>query len=220
MLTERGAQILQAVIEGFIDTQEPVSSGWLYREYEFGIKPAMIRLELDALEREGYLEQPYHSAGRIPSDAGYEFFARHLLDEKSSAAHQNLLRDLFLEEAWGDLIAELSHTLGLLGVVVASEDIYKTGLERLVGRLNWEDPGEIRSVIRDFEAVDERAPRAMERIGEGTEIFIGKKSPVTRSESLAVVGGKYRRGDEVVSIFAIGPKCMDYKKAIQLLRNL
>ena len=74
MLTERGEQILQAVIQGFIDTKEPVSSGWLYNKYDFGIKPAMIRLELDALTQGGYLEQPYHSAGRVPSDAGYEAF--------------------------------------------------------------------------------------------------------------------------------------------------
>ena len=78
MLTERGQQILEAVIQGFIDTKEPVSSGWLYDQYDFGIKPAMIRLELDTLEDEGYLEQPYHSAGRIPTDAGYELFVSRL----------------------------------------------------------------------------------------------------------------------------------------------
>jgi transcriptional regulator of heat shock response len=220
MLSERGEQILEAVVRGFIETREPISSGWLYREYDFGIKPAMIRLELDILEREGYLEQPYHSAGRIPSDLGYEFLAGRLLDEEAPPPRQNIMRDFFLEEAWHDLISEMSHELGLLGVIAAHDDVYKTGLERLVDRLDWENPEEIRSVIKDFEGVDDRAPRAAEQIGEGLRVFIGRKSPVTRSESLAVIGASYRHDGAAISVFAIGPKCMDYKKAIKIFKNL
>ncbi len=222
MLTERGEQILQAVIQGFIDTREPVSSGWLYNQYDFGIKPAMIRLELDALEGEGYLEQPYHSAGRIPTNAGYELFARHFLQVEAEALRETMLHQLFLRAAWMDLAEEMSDELGILGVIadVAHDAIYKTGLDELVEHLDWSDREGIRSVIRDFEAVDERAPRAAEKIGVGPQVFIGKKSPVTKSEQLAVVGGNYKIGDATVSVFAIGPKCMDYKKAIRIFKNL
>jgi transcriptional regulator of heat shock response len=220
MFTERGGQILQAVIQGFIDTKEPVSSGWLYDQYDFGIKPAMIRLELDALEDEGYLEQPYHSAGRVPTDTGYEFFARHLLAAQAAALRETVLRHLFLQSAWLDLIEELSAELGILGVVAAQDMVYKTGLEQLMDNLDWSDREGIRSVIRDFDAVDERAASAAPHIGPGPQVFIGKKSPVTKSEQLAVVGGNYKIGNATVSVFAIGPKCMDYKKAIRIFKNL
>jgi len=220
MLTERGQQILEAVIQGFIDTKEPVSSGWLYDQYDFGIKPAMIRLELDTLEDEGYLEQPYHSAGRIPTDAGYELFVSRLLEAREAALRETALRQFFLRSAWMDLIEGLSAELGILGVVAARDMVYKTGLEQLMDNLDWTDREGIRSVIRDFDAVDERAPRAAEKIGEGPQVFIGKKSPVTKSESLAVVGGNYKVGNATVSVFAIGPKCMDYKKAIRIFKNL
>ncbi len=230
MLTERGQQILEAVVQGFIDTREPVSSGWLYDQYEFGIKPAMIRLELDTLESEGYLEQPYHSAGRVPTDAGYELFVRHILAAEAAAMRESVLRKLFARAAWDDLLGELSGELGMLGVVVdlAHDAIHKAGLEELVDRLDWNDREGIRSVIRDFEAVDERASRAAEKFGPpasssgqaGPQVFIGKKSPVTKSEQLAVVGGNYTVGDATVSVFAIGPKCMDYKKAIRIFKNL
>ena len=40
------------------------------------------------------------------------------------------------------------------------------GLEALVGRLDFEDREGLRSVIRDFEEVDERLPRAAEKMGE------------------------------------------------------
>lgn len=230
MLTDRSEQILEAVIQGFIDTREPVSSGWLYDQYDFGIKPAMIRLELDALERDGYLEQPYHSAGRIPTDIGYEFFVRNLLAAEAAVFRETILRQLFLKAAWSDLIEELSSELGILGVVADSKNdlTYKTGLEELMDRLDWNDREGIRSVIRDFEAMDERAPRAAEQLGVPSsslgqadpQVFIGRKSPVTKSEQLAVVGGNYKVGDATVSVFAIGPKCMDYKKAIRIFRNL
>lgn len=188
----------------------------------------MIRLELDALENEGYLEQPYHSAGRVPTDAGYELFARQILAEEETVFRETVLRHLFLRAAWADLIGELSGALGVLGVVAASDMVYKTGLEGLMDGLDWNDRNGIRSVIRDFEAMDERAPRAGEKFGPpssssgqaGPRVFIGKKSPVTKSEQLAVVGGNYQMGDMTVSVFAIGPKCMDYKKAIRIFKNL
>ena len=139
---------------------------------------------------------------------------------RKAAFRETALRHLFLRSAWEDLIGELSAELGILGVVAVRNIVYKTGLEQLVDNLDWNDHEGIRSVIRDFEAVDERAPRATGRIGPGPQVFIGKKSPVTRSEQLAVVGGNYRIEDATVSVFAIGPKCMDYKKAIRIFKNL
>lgn len=220
-MTERTAQILDAAIEGFIATGEPVSSGWLFSHYDFGIKPAMIRLELDALEEEGYLEQPHHSAGRVPTDTGYEFFAKRALGDRA-VSRETDLRMLLEAHAWQGLLERLSGSLGLLGVAVdpSRETVYKTGLEQLIDCLDWESRDEIRSVVRDFEAIDERLPRAAGKIGDGPKVFIGKKSPVTRSENLSVVAGTYRLGSGTVSLFVIGPKRMDYKKVIRIFKSL
>jgi transcriptional regulator of heat shock response len=229
-MTERTAQILEAAIQEFIATGAPVSSGLLYDRYEFGIKPAMIRIELDALEDAGYLQKPHYSAGRIPTNVGYEFFADRVLDAKNpdrkagAAANASAsdLKRLIEEQALPDLLRELSGQLGLLSVVanLAAEEIYKSGLDHLIDHLDWEDQAGIRSVIHDFENVDARLPRAAEEMGEGTNVFIGKKSPVTRSESLSVVCGNYKVDGDVISIFAIGPKRMDYRKVIKVFKNL
>jgi transcriptional regulator of heat shock response len=230
-MTDRTAQILEAAIQEFINTGDPVSSGLLYDRYEFGIKPAMIRLELDELEDSGYLEQPHHSAGRVPTNSGYEFFAKRMLGIPSTpgeragaggSAKQNDLHLLLKEQAWPDLLNELSAQLGLLSVAadLARESVYKAGLQHLIDHLDWQDQSGIRSVIHDFEEVDERLPRAAEKMGIGPQIFIGKKSPVTSSDDLSVVGGNYQIGDTTISIFAIGPKRMDYKKVIRIFKNL
>jgi len=244
-MNDRTSQILEAAIQEFIDTGEPVSSGRLYEQYDFGIKPAMIRLELDALEDGGWLEQPYHSAGRVPTDSGYEFYAARALaasrevaasvaSRQIAASHRKglALRDLLERRAYADLMGELSAELGLLSVAMdrAADAIYKTGLEALFENLRWDNREEMRSVIRDFEGVDERLPGAAEKMGAAAatdssgqnepQIFIGKKSPVTESDNLSVIGGNYRVGDTVISIFAIGPKRMDYKKTIRIFRSL
>jgi len=221
-MTERTAQILEAAVQGFITTGEPVSSGWLFENYDFGIKPAMIRLELDALEDGGYLEQPHHSAGRVPSDLGYEFFAKRMLDIDVPKSRETAPRELFDERAWPDLLGRISRELGILSIVadLARDAVYKTGLEALVSNFDWEDREAIRSVIRDFEEVDERLPRAVEKLGDGARVFIGKKSPVTKSENLSVVARKCKIGDTTVSIFAVGPKRMDYRKTIRIFKSL
>jgi transcriptional regulator of heat shock response len=218
---DRTAEILEAAIQGFITTGEPVSSGWLFDNYDFGIKPAMIRLELDALEEAGYLEQPHHSAGRIPTDAGYEFFVKQSL-LNASEARGHSLDDISARHTLPDVLHELSAELGLLSIAAdfARDAVYKSGLEALVNNLDWEDRDEIRSVIRDFEGVDERLPKASEKLREGPNVFIGKKSPVTRSENLSVVCGNYTVNGATVSIFAIGPKRMDYRKVIKIFKNL
>ncbi len=225
MMNDRSVNILEAVIQEFIDSGEPVSSGYLYDRYDFGIKPAMIRLELDALEEDGFLVQPHHSAGRVPTDAGYEFFANRMIVNAARAhRHQSepTLKELLEERAWPDALARLSSELGLLGVAadLAHDMVYKAGLEQLINNLDWQDRDGIRSVIHDFEEVDERLPRAAERMAAGPNVFIGKKSPVTKSENLSVVCGNFDIGGATVSIFAIGPKRMDYKKTIRIFKNL
>ncbi len=220
-MDERTTRILEATIQEYIETGEPVSSGLLYEKYDFGIKPAMIRLELDALEEDGYLKQPHHASGRVPTDAGYELFVKRMLGRGGNAPHAPS-RALARERSVPELLAELSRELGLLSVAadMAHDAVYKAGLEALVSHLDWEDREALRSVIRDFEEVDERLPRAVEKMGEGSHVFIGRKSPLTRSENLSVVGGNYRIGDATISIFAIGPKRMDYKKVIRVFKNL
>ena len=42
------------------------------------MSPATVRNEMAVLEQEGYLVQPPHLGGRIPTDKGYRFFVDHL----------------------------------------------------------------------------------------------------------------------------------------------
>ena len=78
-LSERKRKILQAVIDEYIFTAEPVGSRVLSKNPQLGISSATIRNEMADLEEMGYLIQPHTSAGRIPSDEGYRFYVNSLM---------------------------------------------------------------------------------------------------------------------------------------------
>ncbi len=236
-MNDRSSKILEAAIEEFIGSGEPISSGRLYEHYKFGIRPAMIRLELEKLSEEGFLEQPHHSAGRVPTDRGYEFFAERALgaeDEqrpaegevrkrRQSAVLERTLHNILARHAWPEFVEELSSELQLLGI--ASEpkrkSLYKEGLDSLIENLEWSTDEEIKSVIRDFVEIDERLSRIAGRFADGEpQVFIGKKSPITRSENLSVVMRGWESGGTSMLLLAIGPKRMDYRKTLRVFKNL
>ena len=80
-LDERKRKVLQAIVEEYIDTAEPVSSGNLVKSLE--CSSATIRNEMAELEQIGYLEKPHTSAGRVPSQKGYRYYVDELLREDS-----------------------------------------------------------------------------------------------------------------------------------------
>ena len=80
-LDARKRKILQAIIEEYIETAEPVSSGNLVKNNDLRCSSATIRNEMADLEKSGFLEQPHTSSGRVPSEKGYRYYVDELLRE-------------------------------------------------------------------------------------------------------------------------------------------
>lgn len=79
LLDDRKLKILQAIIDDYINTAEPIGSRTIARKHELGLSSATIRNEMADLEEMGFLEQPHTSAGRIPSDKGYRLYVDRLM---------------------------------------------------------------------------------------------------------------------------------------------
>ncbi|MBB6624288.1 heat-inducible transcriptional repressor HrcA [Clostridium gasigenes] len=79
-IDERKIKVLQAIINDYISTGEPVGSRTLAKKYDLGVGSATIRNEMADLEELGYLEQPHTSAGRIPSSKGYRLYVDSLME--------------------------------------------------------------------------------------------------------------------------------------------
>ena len=100
-LDNRKKRILLAIIEEYIDTAEPVSSGNLVKE--LNCSSATIRNEMAELEKVGFIEKPYTSAGRIPSQKGYRYYIDELLrDDKLTKKEMQYIKNK-LETTVNDL---------------------------------------------------------------------------------------------------------------------
>ncbi|SFP20410.1 heat-inducible transcriptional repressor HrcA [Salibacterium halotolerans] len=79
MLTDRQLFILQAIVDDYIQSAEPVGSRSLSKQSGMSYSPATLRNEMADLEEMGFLEKPHSSSGRIPSERGYRHYVDHLL---------------------------------------------------------------------------------------------------------------------------------------------
>ncbi|MCD8384161.1 MAG: heat-inducible transcriptional repressor HrcA [Clostridiales bacterium] len=118
-LTERRKKILRVVVENYIETAEPIGSKAIAEKAQLTCSSATIRNELAALEREGYLEQPHTSAGRIPSAQGYRLYVNELMEqhklslqetERINAAMDGKMRELdrVIDQA-GRLVSKMTN---------------------------------------------------------------------------------------------------------------
>lgn len=78
-MNERKIRILEAIIQDYIQTGDPVGSRTISKKYDLGISSATIRNEMSDLEELGLIVQPHTSAGRIPSDRGYRLYVDQLM---------------------------------------------------------------------------------------------------------------------------------------------
>ena len=81
MLDDRKKKVLQAIVEEYINTAEPVSSKALINKYDLNCSSATIRNEMADLEKSGLLDKMHTSSGRIPSAKGYRYYVDELLKE-------------------------------------------------------------------------------------------------------------------------------------------
>lgn len=116
-LGDRKKTILESIIKDFVQTAEPVGSRAVVKKHDLKISAATVRNEMADLEEMGYLEQPYTSAGRIPSQMGYRYFVDSLMQKENLSDEElDLLRKIFTENIneWGEVVEKVGHILAQL----------------------------------------------------------------------------------------------------------
>lgn len=95
-LGKRKKLILQAIVEDYIASAEPVGSRNIAKNHDLGLSAATIRNEMADLEEMGFLDKPHTSAGRVPSQMGYRFYVDSLMHHYSATVEEieNLNRAL------------------------------------------------------------------------------------------------------------------------------
>jgi len=147
VLDDRKLDVLRAIVEDFVSTNEPVGSKSLVERHHLGVSPATVRNDMAALEDEGYIAQPHTSAGRIPTDKGYRLFVDRLSTIKPLSVAERRAIEQFLEGAL-DLDDVVGRTVRLL-----------TQLTRQVAVVQY--PKLDRSLVRHLELIRLSPTRVM-----------------------------------------------------------
>jgi heat-inducible transcriptional repressor len=125
-LSDRGKRILEAVIEDYIATAEPVGSRTITRSHALALSPATVRNVMSELEEMGLLISPHTSSGRIPTDKAYRLYVNSILEVKHIARDNReeiqrrcRLAGKDLAQVLQETSRLLSSTSSYMGVVMA-----------------------------------------------------------------------------------------------------
>jgi len=98
MVSERGLQVLRAIVQDYVDTNEPVGSKTIVDRHAFGVSAATIRNDMALLEDEELIVAPHTSSGRVPTDKGYRVFVDHLAELRPLSGAQRAAIATFLTD--------------------------------------------------------------------------------------------------------------------------
>ena len=123
-LTVRQQEVLRRVVEEYVATGQPVGSKTLVERAGLSAAPSTVRAELAELESFGLLTHPHTSAGRMPTEDGYRYYADELLQHRLEPQPAEFPLDLHttrteVESAMQATTEMLSQVTRLLALVSA-----------------------------------------------------------------------------------------------------
>lgn len=227
-LTDRQAQILKAVIEEHIKTGEPVGSDILDKKYSMGVSPATIRNEMAILAKEGFLEQPHTSAGRVPSSLALKFYIKRLMDKKELSVADGVAvkeriwdyrfkMDKLLHEA----TRALAEKTASVAVAITSEgDVYNAGYANILELPEFFDidvTKTLLSLIDNFKQLDQVFEKALGE--EQIHILLGEEMGIELLDLCGLVFTDFSVADKIKGkLGVIGPSRLDYSYIIPIVR--
>ncbi len=121
MLTERATNILNLIVDDYIQTGAPIASQTLARAHDLGVSSATIRNDVAGLEQGGYITRPHTSAGSVPLDRGYRTYVETVaMSHRIVPSERRSMRDRFVDvereiDEWTEFAAAV--LAGLVGSV-------------------------------------------------------------------------------------------------------
>lgn len=221
-VTQRQTEILNSIIQDYINLAQPIGSEFLDKKHNFRFSPATIRIEMQKLTDKGYLAQPHTSAGRVPTDKGYRFYVDNLRPKSGrggSSQFEKEIDDFF--RFFQDLtkrIAELTSNLALS--YFPEEDIFfKEGWDNIFKEPEFENT----NLASKFAEMVENMEKEIEEFEDFDfpQIFIGKENLFPGAQEFSTIISKIHLPKKKEGVVAIlGPKRMDYNRNVGIINSL
>ena len=115
MITGRQEKLLDFLIKEYITTAEPVGSLSLKKVCDLNVSAATIRNDCQELTKQGFIEQPHTSAGRIPTKKAYKYFSEKIEQQRQKEFDDFIVRQVRFAhkemEQQMEMMQELMQTL-------------------------------------------------------------------------------------------------------------
>lgn len=228
-MNNRQQQILEAIIGEYQKTGQPVASQVLVKKYNFDLSPATIRSEMLALDEEGLLKQPHHSAGRLPTTKAYRQFVNEILDEKEFRIKDDWQikrkisqfdKSRILSAQIAQVLADLSHNLGLSGSLGKFLDFHEAGFSSLLTEEEFCEPQGLTDILKGFDTLEKEFMQLFDGINKDVEVFVGEENPIDDFWNCSLVISGYESKQEEGFIGILGPKRMNYERNIFLVEEV
>lgn len=207
-MASRQLEILKAIVDEYVATEEPVGSKTIASRAGLGISPATIRNEMAVLEDAGLITQPHTSAGRIPTNKGYRVFVDQLDQIKPLSNAERKAIEHFLDGA-SDLDDVITRTVRLLAQVTKQVAVvqYPSLIKAKVRRIELVllNPTRVMIVlITDTGRVEQRMvelpfdinERALSDLHNKLNVAIATQSLANVATKLDLLAGTYRGSDK------------------------
>ncbi|MGR3455330.1 heat-inducible transcriptional repressor HrcA [Pseudooceanicola sp.] len=102
-LNDRSREVFRRVVEGYLESGEPVGSRTLTRLMSEKVSAATVRNVMQDLEFLGLLNSPHVSAGRVPTQQGLRMFVDGLLEVRDLEANDREMIDATVSDNAGDV---------------------------------------------------------------------------------------------------------------------
>lgn len=223
-MDNRQQNLLKIITTEYIKTAQPVSSKFITEAGKFKLSSATIRNEMAELEHQGYIYHPHTSAGRVPTEKGYQFFVDNFLKDFSLPRKQQEILDETLKsfkrfepvviKQLAKQMAELSD--GTVFVAFAKNDFYYTGLSNLFSQPEFIEQKLVYNLSQVIDHLDLVIKEIYQDISSKVQISIGKQNPF--SQDCGSVLTKYKTAEETGIFGILGPIRMDYQNNFSLVQ--
>jgi len=221
-MDERKELILKTIIKEHIKTGVPVGSSILVDKYKLDVSPATVRNDMAELEEEGYIKQPYTSAGRIPTEKAYRFYINDLSEKKINEDEFLILEKTFElknETAFkqaAKLIAKISHNAVFWAF--HRHNLYYTGISNLLSQPEFLENDLIYDISAIIDRMDEIIEKNFDGMEVGEQILLGSDNPFSKYCSSIIL--KYQTKDNTGLVGILGPMRMNYEKNLALIKYI
>lgn len=215
-------QILTRLVDHYIESAQPVSSGTLVDAYQLPMSSATARNYLAELEEAGLVIQPHTSAGRIPTEQGYALYLSQMKPAKLPSADTRALESVWQESEqefevrFRTLAKQLAERANeAVFVAFGKHDTYHTGLAHLFSKPELAGQDHVQMLSSAIDKLDSVLEFIFDEVPSDPTVWVGSQNPFSSQCSTVIM--KYEFGGRVGVIGLLGPMRMPYQRNTALM---